>query len=132
MQISLKAGDRIFLNGAVVRVDRKVNLELLNDVAFLLESHVLQPGDAVTPLRQLYFVVQTLLIDPAASGSVRPLIDTMLLTLAETFQTRSVLDGLGTVARQVEAGRCFDALKTIRGLYPDEAAILAGARKDAA
>jgi flagellar biosynthesis repressor protein FlbT len=42
MNISLRRGERIFINGAVLRVDRKVCLELLNDVTFLLESHVMQ------------------------------------------------------------------------------------------
>ena len=53
LRISLKAGEKIFINGAVLRVDRKVALEFLNDVTFLLENHVLQPEEAKTPLRQL-------------------------------------------------------------------------------
>ena len=65
MQISLKPGERIFINGAVIQVDRKVTLELLNDVSFLLESHVMQAESATTPLRQLYFIAQTMLMDPA-------------------------------------------------------------------
>ena len=36
MCISLRGGERIYVNGAVLRVDRKVTLELINDVAFLL------------------------------------------------------------------------------------------------
>jgi len=42
MILSLRSGGKVYVNGAVLRVDRKVNIELLNDVAFLLESHVLQ------------------------------------------------------------------------------------------
>ena len=42
MCISLRGGERIYVNGAVLRVDRKVTLELINDVAFLLESQVMQ------------------------------------------------------------------------------------------
>ena len=57
-------GERIYVNGAVLRVDRKVTLELINDVAFLLEGQVMQVADATTPLRQLYFVVQLMLMSP--------------------------------------------------------------------
>ena len=64
LRISLKSGERIFINGAVLRVDRKVALEFLNDVTFLLENHVLQLEDATTPLRQLYFIAQMMLINP--------------------------------------------------------------------
>ena len=38
MQISLKPGERLFLNGAVIRVDRRVTVELMNDVAFLWKA----------------------------------------------------------------------------------------------
>ena len=41
MCISLRSGEKIYINGAVLRVDRKVTLELINDVTFLLESQVM-------------------------------------------------------------------------------------------
>ena len=75
MHISLRSGEKIYRNGAVVRVDRKVSIELLNDVTFLLEAHVMQPQDTNTPLRQLYFVVQTMLIDPAGLDKLVPRLD---------------------------------------------------------
>ena len=65
MPISPKRSERIFINGAVIRVDRKVSLERLNDLNFLLESHVLQAEEATTPLRQIYFIAQSMLMDPA-------------------------------------------------------------------
>ena len=64
IQISLKAGERIYINGAVVRAERKITLQFLNDVVFILETHVMQAEETTTPLRQLYFVVQALLMDP--------------------------------------------------------------------
>lgn len=63
--INLKSGERIFINGAVLRVDRKVSIEFLNDVTFLLEAHVMQPEETTTPFRQLYFMIQTMVIDPS-------------------------------------------------------------------
>ena len=65
LKITLKPGEKIYVNGAVIRTDRKVSLEFMNDVQFLLENHVMQPEAAVTPLRQLYFVVHIMLISPA-------------------------------------------------------------------
>ena len=60
----MRAGERIYVNGAVLRVDRKVSLELVNDVMFLLEGQVMQASDATTALRQLYFIVQLMLMNP--------------------------------------------------------------------
>ncbi|MGH6860361.1 MAG: flagellar biosynthesis repressor FlbT, partial [Phyllobacterium sp.] len=64
MKISLRAGEKLYVNGAVLRADRKVSLEFMNDVSFLLESHVLQTDQTTTPLRQLYFAAQIMLVDP--------------------------------------------------------------------
>ena len=42
MNITLKAGERLIINGDVIRVDRKAAIELLNDVTFLLENQFLR------------------------------------------------------------------------------------------
>jgi flagellar protein FlbT len=75
LHISLRPGERIFVNGAVLKVDRKVSIEFLNDVTFLLEHHVLQPDNTHTPLRQLYFIVQTVLIDPVNSEQAKAMFE---------------------------------------------------------
>ncbi|WP_280177560.1 flagellar biosynthesis repressor FlbT, partial [Candidatus Liberibacter asiaticus] len=64
LRISLKAGERIFLNGAVVRVNNKVILELLNDITFILEHHVIREEEAITPFHQLYLIVQMIFLVP--------------------------------------------------------------------
>jgi flagellar protein FlbT len=126
MQLSLRAGERIYINGAVVRVDRKVTIELLNDVSFLLEAHVLQADDTVTPLRQLYFVLQAILVDPANAGKARALFDEMYAATLTSFTNEAVVAGLRCSAALVAAERTFDALRTIRALFAIEEDILAG------
>ncbi|TGD95608.1 flagellar biosynthesis repressor FlbT [Methylobacterium nonmethylotrophicum] len=132
MRLSLRAGERIYINGAVLRVDRKVAIELLNDATFLLESHVLQAEDATTPLRQLYFAAQTMLIDPGQAGAARALYDGLRSGLLATTGEVELHEGLAAAHALVEAGRLFEALKLIRGLYPLEAALMAGAPMPAA
>jgi flagellar protein FlbT len=127
LHISLRSGEKIYVNGAVLRFDRKVTLELMNDATFLLESHVIQATNATTPLRQLYFVVQTMLVAPAEAGEARALFAEMLPRLCRSFANEQVLAGLAAVRAHVEAGRAFDALKVIRTLFPVERAILAKA-----
>ena len=133
MRLSLKAGERVWINGAVVRAERKTTLEILNDATFLLESHVLQPEETTTPLKQIYFVVQTMFIDPAGAETARALFERYVASALRVFSRRDVLDGLLAVRGQVEAGRKLDALKTLRVLFPAEAEILAApSRRDAA
>src|SRR5687768_16217405 len=124
LRISLKAGERIFINGAVLRVDRKVALEFLNDVTFLLENHVLQPEDATTPLRQLYFIAQMMLINPEGKEQSMTLFRKSVAMLLTCFHDDEVLAELKRIDGMVASGRAFDALKAIRALYPVEDRIL--------
>jgi flagellar biosynthesis repressor protein FlbT len=122
--ISLRAGSRLFINGAVIKADRKVNLHLLNDATFLLESHVMQAQDASSPLRQLYFVLQVGLMNPAEEKTSRGTARTMLLNLAQAFDNEAALAGLAKVRAYLDADCLLDALKALRGLFAAEDAIL--------
>ncbi|CAH0339506.1 flagellar biosynthesis repressor FlbT [Rhizobium sp. CECT 9324] len=124
LRISLKSGERIFINGAVLRVDRKVALEFLNDVTFLLENHVLQPDQATTPLRQLYFIAQMMLINPEGREQSMAMFRKSIIMLLNCFQNEEILAELKRVDAMVSSGRAFDALKAIRSLYAVEDRIL--------
>ena len=92
MNITLRAGERFFINGAVIRIDRKATIELLNDVTFLLENHVMQAKDATTLTRQIYFAVQIMLIDPSATPTATPLARSLMETaLARLSDARADL-----------------------------------------
>ncbi|SOC45400.1 flagellar protein FlbT [Rhizobium subbaraonis] len=124
LRISLKSGERIFVNGAVLRVDRKVALEFLNDVTFLLENHVLQPEQATTPLRQLYFIAQMILINPDGAEQSTAIFRKSVIMLLNCFRDEQVLAELKRIDGLVTQGRAFEALKAIRGLYTIEDRIL--------
>lgn len=126
LKISLRANEKIYINGAVVRADRKVSLELLNDVQFLLESHVLQPDQASTPLRQLYFILQVMLVDPVGAVEAREMFRRSLPLLLATFDNGEILASLKHIDRLVAEDHVYEALKTIRSLYPIEQRVMAG------
>ncbi len=117
MNITLRAGERIYINGAVIRMDRKAKLELLNDATFLLETHVMQANDATTPLRQIYFVVQVMLMDPSAAGAATKLVAGLIDKALAAFASADIANGLKSVADLVGRGRYFEAMKTLRALY---------------
>ncbi len=124
MQLNLRAGEKLYINGAVVRFDRKVCVELMNDVTFLMENHVMQLEETSTPLRQLYFVAQAILMDPANAAAARTLFFQQLAALFTSFRNLDVLRGLDEVGQMVESERVYDALRALRGLFPLEDAIL--------
>ena len=124
LQLALKPGEKIYLNGAVIRVDRRVRLEVLNDAVFLLGAHVLQPEEAASPLRQLYFAVQSLLIEPDAAKQARHFALEIVSNLEQVFTNAELLDGLDLVRAAIGADRPYAALKIIRNLYALEDKIL--------
>jgi flagellar protein FlbT len=124
LKISLKANEKIYINGAVVSVDRKTTIELLNETQFLLESHVMQPEQASTPLRQLYFILQIMLMNPGNADQARGMFRRSLPLLLDSFRNEHILSSLKHIDRLVAEGHVYDALKTIRGLYSLEDEIL--------
>jgi flagellar protein FlbT len=120
MNITLRAGERFFINGAVIRIDRKASIELLNDVTFLLENHVMQAKDATTLTRQIYFAVQVMLMDPTSSASAAPLASSLIQTALGAYRTPELISGLRGVAQSLARGRNFEALKALRALFPIE------------
>jgi flagellar biosynthesis repressor protein FlbT len=120
MNITLRAGERFFINGAVIRIDRKASIELLNDVTFLLENHVMQAKDATTLTRQIYFAVQIMLMEPSASPSATPLASSLIQTALGAYRAPELVSGLRGAAQSLARGRTIEALKALRALFPLE------------
>lgn len=127
-KLFLKANERVFINGAVLRADRKVGIELLNDVDFLLENHVLQVEDANTPLKQLYFIIQIMLMSPSEKPAAAKLYKDSVKALLATFESDEILNGLKQIDVMIAEDRTFEALKALRALFEVEADILARKR----
>src|SRR5690606_6601990 len=88
-----------------------------------------QPEQAATPLRQLYFVVQIMLIDPVKAEEARTLFEKVHRQLAGSFQNAAVRAGLERVHDLVSSGKPFEALKTLRVLFPIEDEIIAAGQR---
>jgi flagellar protein FlbT len=120
MNITLRAGEKLYINGAVIRVDRKATIELLNDVTFLLENHVMQADQATTPLRQIYFAVQVMLMDPGATAPATSLSRRLIDAALAAFENPAIIAGLKAISEQIDRSRHFEALKALRALFPLE------------
>ncbi|HXT06481.1 MAG TPA: flagellar biosynthesis repressor FlbT [Roseiarcus sp.] len=122
MNITLRSGERIYINGAVLRVDRKATLELMNDATFLLETHVMKAEDATTPLRQVYFVVQVMLMDPASARNTAELAASLIAKAREAFDSPQIRRGLDGILELIGRSRYFEAMKALRLMYAIEQA----------
>jgi flagellar protein FlbT len=66
LKLSLKPGEKLVLNGAVIQNgDRRGVLILQNKASVLREKDILQPDQANTPSRRIYFQVMLMYLEPA-------------------------------------------------------------------
>ncbi|RCL03194.1 MAG: flagellar protein FlbT [Candidatus Tokpelaia sp. JSC189] len=124
MHLTLRPNEKLYLNGAILQVDRKTRFQLLNNATFLLEAHILQAQDANTPLKQLYFAAQIMLIDPVNADQARRIFLNLHKKLFQIITDTIILDGLRSCIQFLEEGRVFYILKIIRSLFLQEAQIL--------
>jgi flagellar biosynthesis repressor protein FlbT len=120
MLIHLKRNERLFVNGAVLRLDRRGTIELLNDAQFLLENHIMQPEGATTPLRQLYFVIQTMIVDPKNAHLTIALFRAQSKQIEFLAKTQSYLQLVQSVSHSGETENYFEALKMLRKSFAME------------
>jgi flagellar protein FlbT len=89
----------------------------LNEVTFLLEAHVMQAEEATTLVRQIYFAVQIMLMDPTAAASAAPLARSLIESALVAYRAPELTAGLKSAAASLVRGRNFEALKSLRALF---------------
>lgn len=124
MLIHLKRNERLFINGAVLRLDRRGTIELMNDAQFLLENHIMQAEGATTPMRQLYFVVQTMIMDPTNAHLTNVLFQTNASQIELHSNTEGYRQVITSVRELVERKNFFEALKLLRRSFDLEDELL--------
>lgn len=127
-RVTLRPGERIFINGAVLKADGRMSFDILNDVPYLIEHEIMHAQQTVTPLRQLYYVLQTMVMEPGGMDVARSVFDDAMHWLLLAFSNTEILTGLETINHQIAEGAPFEALKTLRPLIPIEDAILGANR----
>ena len=123
LKLSLKPGEKFVLNGAVVQNgDRRATLLLQNKASVLREKDIMQPEDAASPARRVYFPVMMMYLDEAGSQRYY---DEFVARLAEfmgVIQNPAVLAECVTISKHVMTREFYKALMLCRKLieYEDE------------
>ena len=121
LKLSLKPGEKFVLNGAVVQNgDRRGVLILQNKASVLREKDILQPEDANTPAKRVYFPVMMMYLDETAAGKVY---DEFALRLSEFMgasRNPAVLADCVAASRHVMAREYYKALMAARKLVEYE------------
>ncbi|MFN0192267.1 MAG: flagellar biosynthesis repressor FlbT [Aestuariivirga sp.] len=127
MLIHLKRNEKLYINGAVVRLDRRGTIQLLNDANFLMENHIMQPEEATTPLKQVYFLVQLMIMDPQNAHLMMELFKVNVAQLRQITNNAELANAVETIEGMVVKGEYFESMKIIRQNFALEKQIAAGA-----
>jgi flagellar biosynthesis regulator FlbT len=105
-------------------------LEVYNDVTELVEATQASQWKILAAVLGamvlIYFVLQAILMDPQNAAATHILFRDVLASTTASLSNETVVAKLNLVQQLVGANRIFEALRTIRGLFPIERAILEG------
>jgi flagellar protein FlbT len=123
LKLSLKPGEKFVLNGAVVQNgDRRGVLLLQNKASVLREKDIMQPEEANTPSRRIYFPVMMMYIDEASAGAFHEEFVRRLQEFMGAIRNPDVLADCVNVSKHVMQREYYKALMLCRRLieYEDE------------
>jgi flagellar protein FlbT len=102
LKLSLKPGEKFVLNGAVVQNgDRRAALILQNKASVLREKDIMQPDEAVTPARRIYFPVMMMYLNEGEAPQFH-----------DEF-VRRVSEFMGVVRRPEVLAECVEASRLV-------------------
>lgn len=123
LKLSLKPGEKFVLNGAVVQNgDRRAALILQNKASVLREKDIMQPDEAVTPARRIYFPVMMMYLDESEASTFYDEFAHRVTEFMGVVRQPEVLADCVDVSRLVMAREYYKALMACRKLieYEDE------------
>jgi len=125
LKLSLKPGERFVVNGAVLQNgDRRAVLLLQNKASILREKDIIQPEDANTPGKHVYFPIMMMYLDPAEANRYY---DQFVLRLNEfmgAIRSPDILKECVSLSREVMAQDYYKALTRCRRLLVYEQGLL--------
>lgn len=125
LKLSLKPGERFVVNGAVLQNgDRRAVLLLQNKASILREKDIIQPDEANTPAKRIYFPIMMMYLDPVEANKFY---DEFVLRLNEfmgAIRSTDVLKECVSLSREVMAADYYKALTRCRKLLTYEQGLL--------
>lgn len=125
LKLSLKPGERFVVNGAVLQNgDRRAVLLLQNKASILREKDIIQPDEATTPAKHVYFPIMMMYLDPAEANRYY---DEFVLRLNEfmgAIRSPDILKECVSLSREVMAQDYYKALTRCRKLLVYEQGLL--------
>lgn len=123
LKLSLRPGERFVVNGAVIQNgDRRGALILQNKASVLREKDIMQPDEASTPARRVYYPIMLLYLDEGDQEHAYAEFALRLAEFTSAVRNPEALADCVAVSKEVMGGEYYKALMRCRKLmaYEDE------------
>jgi flagellar protein FlbT len=124
LRLTLKPNERILINGCVVRnSDRRQVIVIENQADVVRETDLLKEDEARSPVKEVYFFIQTALLDPTIRKKLVPIIQKRLGKLVPVFHDE-MADHIFQAASHVSQADFYRAMRSLRPLMDYEGRLL--------
>jgi flagellar protein FlbT len=121
LKLSLKPGEKFVLNGAVLaNGDKRTSLVIQNKACVLREKDIMQPEDADTPTRRIYFPIMMMYLDPDSAEVYYSQFALRMTEFMDAIRDRKVLAECVEISKDVMTGAYYKALVKCRNLFEFE------------
>jgi flagellar biosynthesis repressor protein FlbT len=121
LKLSLKPAEKFVLNGAVLtNGDKRISLVIQNKACVLREKDIMQPEDAVTPARRIYFPIMMMYLDSEASEQYYNDFALRMTEFMGAIQNRDALAICTEISKDVMSGAYYKALMLCKRLFDFE------------
>lgn len=123
LKLSLRPGERFVVNGAVIQNgDRRGALILQNKASVLREKDIMQPEEATTPARRVYYPIMLLYLDHGDPDQAYSEFALRIAEFTSAVRNPEALADCVGVSKEVMGGEYYKALMRCRKLmaYEDD------------
>ncbi len=121
LKLSLKPGEKLVLNGAVLaNGDKRSTLIIQNKACLLREKDIMQPEQANTPARRIYLPIMMMYLDPDNGEQYYNDFALRMTEFMGAIRNREALGNCVEISRDVMSANYYRALMTCKKLFEFE------------
>jgi flagellar biosynthesis repressor protein FlbT len=121
LKLSLKPAEKFVLNGAVLtNGDKRISLVIQNKASVLREKDIMQPEDARTPARRIYFPIMMMYLDADSSERYYTDFALRMTEFLVAIRNKAARAACVEISRDVTEGSYYKALMLCKKLFEFE------------
>lgn len=132
LRISLRDGEKVVINGAVIRSSGRTDLAIESKVTILRGREIMSPAEASTPARALYFHTMMAYLDPDRIEEHHRQVIATLQSVTRLLNCEQGRAAVASFAQRAAAADYYRALGDCRALMRLEHDALARVTEEAA